>query len=85
MLPPVCTQYKDQLLPNGQPRTLDFSRPGPSIDPPPVNAPFQQENYPPPILEFTSAELPLARLTDKSDSVMAIGKGLLKIKCPSVI
>lgn len=76
LTPPVYVSFQSQMLPNGQPRTLDYSRPGHSLDPAPALSPFQQGGFPPPISEFTSAQLPLARLADKSDSVMA--QGMLK-------
>ncbi|XP_045157450.2 LOW QUALITY PROTEIN: nuclear pore complex protein Nup153-like [Mercenaria mercenaria] len=57
---------------NGQPRTLDFAGVGQGVNPSGTTAsPFQQGNFPPPISEFTSAQLPLARVTEKSDSIMA--------------
>jgi hypothetical protein len=70
-------QFKNRgtFVGNGQPRTLDFAAVGQSINPSGVLAsPFQQGAFPPPISEFTSAQLPLARITEKSDSIMAQGK-----------
>lgn len=75
--PAVFPSFQSQMLPNGQPRTLDFSRPGQQmVDSTTMRPPFQQEGYlpPPPVAQFTSAQLPLARITEKSDSVMAHGK-----------
>ena len=77
----VFTPFQTQMLPNGQPRTLDFSRAGQSSEPAPVMPIFQQQgSFPPPVSEFTSAQLPLARLTDKSDSVMANGKNCIMVR-----
>lgn len=73
---PGSFKSRGSFLGNGQPRTLEFAELGQGVNPnnPMVSA-FQQGNFPPPISEFTSAQLPLARLTEKSDSIMAQGKG----------
>lgn len=70
---------RGSFLGNGQPRTLDFmgaSQGGRESGM--MVSPFQQGSFPPPIAEFTSAQLPLARLAEKSDSVMAHGNLYLK-------
>ncbi|KAL4237068.1 hypothetical protein ACF0H5_005452 [Mactra antiquata] len=62
------------FLGNGQPRTADFVGLNPNQEAAQsgmIMPPFQPTMFPPPISEFTSAQLPLARLTEKSDSVMA--------------
>lgn len=73
------SQFKSQgaFLGNGQPRTLDFVGLNPgqeSAQSGMMLPPYQPGMFPPPISEFTSAQLPLARLAEKSDSVMAHGK-----------
>lgn len=65
-------KYRGSFLGNGQPRTLDFATvsTGGNMG----ASPYQQGNFPPPISEFTSAQLPLTRLTEKTDSMMAQGE-----------
>lgn len=73
----VGMQFKNRgtFVGNGQPRTLDFAGIGQGVSPSgPLASPFQHGTFPPPISEFTSAQLPLARITEKSDSTMAQGK-----------
>ena len=66
--PPFHSQGLE--MPNGQPRTQEFAVPGTSN----TDSSFQSANLPPPISEFTSSLLPLNRLTEKSDSVLANGR-----------
>lgn len=50
------------------PKRQDYAQPGPSH-----GTPFPPPAFVPPVSEFTSSQLPLNRLVDKSDSVMAQG------------
>ncbi|WAR24022.1 NU153-like protein [Mya arenaria] len=65
--PQTFAPYPGQSLVNGQPRTLDFSNQSPAL----VPSPYQTGAFLPPVSEFTSAQLPLNRLAEKTDSVMA--------------
>ncbi|XP_052244426.1 serine-rich adhesin for platelets-like isoform X2 [Dreissena polymorpha] len=63
--PSMPAVFQGQTMLNGQPRTLDFNNQRGS------HSPFSQSNLPPPMSEFTSAQLPLNRFTEKTDSIMA--------------
>lgn len=65
---PQYQPFPGPTMANGQPRTLDF--PSPIA----VPSPYQSGMFAPPVAEFTSAQLPLTRIAEKTDSVMAQGK-----------
>ena len=72
---PGCSQTATPLGLGRTPKRPDFAQPGPSH-----GTPFPPPAAVPPVSEFTSSQLPLNRLVDKSDSVMAQGNTCIVLK-----
>ena len=71
-----CSQTGTLLGLGRTPKRQDYAQPGPS-----QGTPFPPPAAVPPVSEFTSSQLPLNRLVDKSDSVMAQGNLTEEIRC----